>query len=221
MLAAVACAIGAVGTASAHVQVSPTVAAPGDPILVTLLVPNERPESTTKVTVQVPEGVIPFSFGTTPGWKRKEVTAPNGSISELEWTGKLDSDGFVAFQLLASTPDTPGTIEWKALQQYSDGQVVSWIGDAESENPSPVMRIDANAPRQNAGGEGAAGTEPASAGGGGNGGARGGSSAAASLSSSDADWLARLLALAAIAIGFAAIILVVRRRPVQDASQVS
>jgi hypothetical protein len=41
-VAAVARALLAAGPAQAHIQVSPTQAAPGDPVLFQLLVPNER-----------------------------------------------------------------------------------------------------------------------------------------------------------------------------------
>ena len=48
------------------------------------------------------------------------------------------------------------------MQTYDDGQQVRWIGPPESDTPAAVTAISASAPRENAGGEGAAADEDAS-----------------------------------------------------------
>jgi uncharacterized protein YcnI len=208
------------GAASAHVQVSPTVAAPGDSVKFTVLVPGETGQETTKVELQVPEGVLVFSFGESPGWKREVVEAADASVGSIVWTGRLAADGFAEFSFLAATPEQPGVLKWNAVQTYADGEVVRWIGEPGSEEPAPVTEVVADAPRQNAGGEG----EEASDG-------EGGTAteptatepsepeaepeptaAASEDDSGGTDWLARGLGLLALAAGVVAIVVAVRRR---------
>ena len=73
--------------AGAHVQISPTRAAPDDSVLFELLVPNERPQATTQVQVKVPAGVLVYSFEETPGWRRTEAKAADGSVGVITWPG--------------------------------------------------------------------------------------------------------------------------------------
>jgi uncharacterized protein YcnI len=208
------------GAASAHIQVSPTVAAPGDSVKFTVLVPGETGQETTKIELQIPKGVLVFSFGETPGWERQVVEAADASVGSVVWTGRLAADGFAEFSFLAATPDQPGTLKWSAVQTYADGEVVRWIGEPGSEEPAAVTELAADAPRQNAGGEGDEAT----------GGEGGGAAettatepsepeaapeptaAAAEDDSGGTDWLARGLGLLALAAGIVAIAVAVRRR---------
>lgn len=153
LLAGAALAMGA-APAAAHIQVRPAEAAPGDPVLWTVLVPNERDVATTKVELAIPDGVIPFSYEPLPGWKRTLTKNPNQSVRSVVWTGNLKPTEVLVTQFLATTPDQAGPISWKAIQTYADGQKVRWIGGPGSEEPASVTQISASAPRQNAGGEG-------------------------------------------------------------------
>ena len=121
--------------AAAHIQVRPTLVAPGDPVLFQLIVPNEKDAHTVEVTLQVPKDVLPFSFEEPAGWKRTNQLAADQSIETVTWKGKLEQDGFAQFSFLASTPDTEGDITWKAIQKYDDGSTVRWIGDARLGQP--------------------------------------------------------------------------------------
>jgi uncharacterized protein YcnI len=161
LIAALGLAIAAAvpAAAMAHVQVSPSVAAPADPTLFTLLVPNESDSPTVQIDLKIPDGVIPFSFEETPGWERTEQRTENGALDVVTWKGSLPAGAFVRFSFLASTPDTTGQISWPAVQRYEDGSVVRWIGAPDSDAPAAITAISADAPRQNAGGEGAG--EPA------------------------------------------------------------
>jgi uncharacterized protein YcnI len=152
-LAAVAVA-GSAGPASAHIQMAPATVAPGDSAKFTVLVPGEREQQTTRVALKVPAGVLPFSYENTPGWTRKLVEASNGAVDQIVWTGRLARDGFVELSFLAGMPERAGTLRWRALQTYTDGAVVRWIGTPDSEYPAPVTRIVEGAAKQNAGGEG-------------------------------------------------------------------
>jgi uncharacterized protein YcnI len=156
-----AIAFGAVpAAAQAHIQVRPAQAAPLDPVLWTVLVPNERSEATVRIELQVPPGVSPFSFEETPGWKRTLKLAPDQSIERIVWTGRVGPEGLAHFTFLATTPEEEGTIAWKALQIYEDGEIVRWIGDEGAEEPASFTSITEDAPRENAGGEGAEAAEP-------------------------------------------------------------
>jgi uncharacterized protein YcnI len=154
LAAAVLTAAALAAPAAAHVQVRPTVAAPGDPVLFEVIVPGERDAQTIEVTLQIPKDVLPFSFQDPPGWTRTNEEAADGSLESIRWRGEQAPDGFTRFAFLASTPEQEGDIAWKALQTYDDGHIARWIGAPDSENPAPVTKVTASAPRQNAGGEG-------------------------------------------------------------------
>ena len=164
--AVVAMAVAAIAaaSASAHIQVSPTLAAPDDAVKFTVLVPGERaPHRTDEVVLKIPAGVLPYSFGSTPGWRRTTRLGGNGAVGTITWKGLAEPDGFVEFSFLAATPPKPGEVAWKALQRYDDGTVVRWIGGPDAEDPAAVTEIRAGAPVRNAGGESPAGAAAATA----------------------------------------------------------
>ena len=203
--AAVLVTLGWTGTAAAHVQVRPSVVAPNDPVEFTVVVPSERPAHTTKVDLKLPAGVIPFAYGDAPGWRRRLITASNGAVERVVWTGRLAKDGYARFTFLAGTPEKPTTLAWKALQTYDDGTVARWIGSPDAESPAPVTKVLADAPRQNAGGEGAEA------------GAAGGATstptaaaAPATATADDTDWVARGLGIAAVLVALAGAVLALR-----------
>jgi len=193
------------GIASAHVQVEPRVAAPDDAVRFSVLVPNERSAGTVEVSLKVPPGVLPFSYERTAGWTRTLARNPDGSIDVIRWRGRLDSDGFVTFSFLASTPPQAGIIEWKAIQLYDDGKQSAWIGKPDSGNPAPVTSIEKDAPRANAGGESSEGDRP------GTGDAS--PSAGSDGSGSGSGRFAAGLGAAALLMSVAALAVALRRRP--------
>jgi uncharacterized protein YcnI len=147
--------------AAAHVQVRPATAAPEDPVLFEVLAPNERDERTIEIELAIPSGVIPFSYGDAPGWRRSLRLNQDESVRSIVWRGRLRPDGFARFAFLASTPSREGDIAWKAIQTYEDGRKVRWIGAPGSEEPAAVTTVAKRFPRQNAGGEGEGGTASA------------------------------------------------------------
>ena len=156
VLVAVLGAAAAAVPAAAHVQVRPAEAAPGDPVLWTVLVPNERDVATTRVELAIPEGVLPFSYEPLPGWTRRVTKNPDQSTRSVVWTGRLQPEEVLSTRFLATTPEAEGPISWKAIQTYADGQKVRWIGGPDTEEPASVTQVSASAPRENAGGEGGA-----------------------------------------------------------------
>lgn len=215
----------AAGSASAHIQVTPTVVAPSDPVLFTVLVPGERDTGTVRVDLKLPPGLMPFSFEDLPGWKRRIVRSRDGAAERIVWTGRAAPDGLLRFAFLAGTPEQPTTLEWKALQTYAGGYVARWIGAPDADYPAAVTEVRTDAPRQNAGGEGtangeAAGTtagdadpDEADAASGDASGAEATPTTVAASETTGNDWVARGLGAAALVVGLGAGgTLIVRRR---------
>jgi uncharacterized protein YcnI len=150
-----------VTTAFGHVQVRPAEAAPGDPTLFTLLVPNEERTPTVRVDLKIPAGVVPVSFAETPGWTRTERRRADDSIDVVTWRGSLAPDDFVQFSFIATTPDRSGAITWPTVQVYRGGTTARWIGPPGSDEPAPVTQVSGDVPRENAGGEGGEAAAPA------------------------------------------------------------
>jgi len=213
-LAAAAVTAAAAAPAQAHVQVTPTEAAPGDPVVFEVLVPGETDAHTTEVSLQIPRDVLPFSFEEVPGWKRTVEQGDDGSVAVVRWRGRMASDGFVRFGFLAATPEQEGDLVWKAVQRYDDGEEAAWIGPPDSDHPAPVTVVSEDAARVNAGGEGA-GAEPGS--GEDEAPAEQAPAPAAAAAPDDDDGggstLAIVLGGAGCALGLAALVVALRRRP--------
>ena len=215
-LLAVCVALFAAPAAGAHIQVSPSEAAPGDAVKVTLLVPNEEGKPTTRIELKIPPDVLPFSYEDTPGWKREVVAAADGSVDKIVWTGSLPAEAFAEFSFLAAMPEKAGDVSWKALQVYGS-EVVRWIGPPGSEQPAAVTKVAEGVPPQNAGGENAEGdgaattsnptetTAPAAE-------TTSAAPAASSSGDDDSDWPALVVGFAGLILGFIALLLVLTRR---------
>ena len=119
----------------------PAQAAPGDPVLWTVLVPSEEEAGTRQVELAVPKDVLPFSFEDAPGWTRRLRMNADGSVRSIVWRGRTRADGLATFRFLASTPEREGAIAWKAIQTYRDGAVVRWIGSAASDTPASITSV--------------------------------------------------------------------------------
>jgi uncharacterized protein YcnI len=167
--AALAVAIGAlstvvigVGTASAHVTVNPKEATQGGYAKFAFRVPNEKDTaSTTKLEVVFPTDKAPIASVSTrpiPGWtvavEKSKLATPlkndDGEITEvvskLTWTaaeGSAIAPGtFQEFEVSAGPLPEVDQIAFKALQTYSDGDVVRWIDEgAEADRPAPALKL--------------------------------------------------------------------------------
>ncbi|MFH0517503.1 YcnI family protein [Streptomyces sp. M41] len=154
--------------AFAHVSVQPEgTAAKGGYAVVAFKVPNERDNaSTTKLEVTFPAehplaSVMPQPV---PGWKAdvtkstldkplemhgKKITE---AVTKVTWTadGKGVEPGyFQKFPVSVGTlPEDTDQLVFKAIQTYSNKEVVRWIevpqkGQEEPENPAPVLELSA------------------------------------------------------------------------------
>lgn len=146
--------------AQAHVTVQPSRATAGAYTVESIRVPNEQDRAyTTKVDVQFPPGFASASYQSTPGWKvtvrksrpAKPIQTDDGPVTEqvsrVTWTADSKADGiapgqFRDFPLSVKIPDRAGReLTFKALQTYSDGQIVRWIGAPDADTPAPRLTV--------------------------------------------------------------------------------
>ncbi|MEU0118225.1 YcnI family protein [Streptomyces bobili] len=220
--------------AFAHVSVQPEgTAAKGGYAVVNFRVPNERDNaSTTKLEVNFPadaplSSVMPQKVD---GWKitviKSKLAKPlevhgrqiSEAVSKVTWTAedKGIEPGFVQqFPVsLGALPENADQMVFKAIQTYSNKEVVRWIevqkeGAEEPENPAPVLALSAAADDHAHGSSAAASSgksddaEPATA------------TTEASDSSDGTDTTARVLGVVGIVVGAAGVaygVLAGRRR---------
>ncbi|MFE9028699.1 YcnI family protein [Streptomyces iakyrus] len=154
--------------AFAHVTVQPEgTAAKGGYAVVDFKVPNERDDaSTTKLEVTFPTdhplaSVMPEPM---PGWKievtKSKLDKPlemhgekiTEAVTKVTWTadGKgIEPGYFEKFPLsVGQLPEDTDQLVFKALQTYSNKEVVRWIevpqkGQEEPDNPAPVLELAA------------------------------------------------------------------------------
>jgi uncharacterized protein YcnI len=152
--------------ASAHVTVNANTAVQGGYAKVTFRVPNESDTaSTTKVEVTLPADTPFASVSLKPvaGWTMAPVksklakpidahgTQINEAVTKITWTATGDAaikpGQFQEFDVsLGPLPQVPQVV-FKALQTYSDGNVVRWIdppaaaGAEEPQNPAPTLKL--------------------------------------------------------------------------------
>jgi uncharacterized protein len=205
---------------------------------ITFKVPTESDTATTtKLQVELPTtspliGVTPQDR---PGWKIDVATSPlnppvksgddsvTDTVTEITWTAAAPSDAippntFSTFAISVGIMPTTPSVTFKALQTYSGGQVVRWIGVAqpgqpEPDNPAPVLTL---APAGASGTGSSAGVSSAS----GPGVPAAPAQASTGTTTSGSDTTARVLAIVAIVLavvlgagGFAAGFVAGRRRP--------
>jgi uncharacterized protein YcnI len=143
ILAALATALVAAASASAHARISPSITLAKEGELFTLAVPTEQENATTTgVELSLPQGFSIDSFVPSPGWKRAVQQTGSGEdavIQKVTWTGgKVPTGEDAAFSFLA-TADASKTYTFAVRQTYSNGKVVDWSGPESSDTPSPTI----------------------------------------------------------------------------------
>lgn len=156
--------------AFAHVSVQPEgTAAKGGYAVVDFKVPNERDNaSTTKLEVNFPTdhplaSVMPEPV---PGWKAEVTKAKldkpleshgeklTEAVTKVTWTadGKgIEPGYFQKFPVsVGALPENADELVFKAIQTYSNKEVVRWIevpqeGQEEPDTPAPVLKLSAAA----------------------------------------------------------------------------
>jgi uncharacterized protein len=161
IVGAVVAALALAPTAAAHVTLQPSEAPAGGFTRLDVRVPNERDNAgTTKVEVQMPPGFLSVSTEPVPGWDAeltmRQLDEPVEQFGEqvTEEVGRITftADGeasaikpgqFQDFGLSLAVPEgRPGSmLTFKALQTYSNDEVVRWIGPPDSEEPAPQVEL--------------------------------------------------------------------------------
>ena len=150
-------------SASAHVTVSPTSLPQGATAELTFKVPNEESKAdTVELQLQIPTQypIAQVLAKPVPGWKitehtvtlAKPLTTDDGTfttaVDEIDWTGGSIPPGeYQDFQISVDPLPTDTTqLVFKAVQTYSNGDVVRWIdlstsSDSDPEHPAPVLTL--------------------------------------------------------------------------------
>jgi uncharacterized protein YcnI len=147
--------------ASAHVSVNPGEATQGGFTKLTFRVPNEKESgATTRLEIALltdtPLGFV--STRPTAGWTAvvtkekldKPIKTDDGEVTEavarITWTADegngIPPGQFQEFDISAGPLPTAEKMVFKALQTYSDGEVVRWIDEGENaEHPAPTLTL--------------------------------------------------------------------------------
>jgi uncharacterized protein YcnI len=156
--------LGFAAPASAHVTVSSQSAVQGGYAKVTFRVPNEKDDaSTVKLEVVLPESqpIASVSVKPLPGWtatpEKTKLATPvktdDGDVTEaitkITWTADAASavkpGQFQEFDVSLGPLPKVDQLVFKALQYYSDGEIVRWIEEPtpgnEPQNPAPVLKL--------------------------------------------------------------------------------
>jgi uncharacterized protein YcnI len=153
---AVAGALVSAPAAAAHVTLNPREWEAEGFARFAVRVPNERDNAnTTRVTMQFPEQVLSASFQPVEGWRRTvkmvELDEPiddegeqiTERIDTVTWTGgRIRPGEFQEFGVSFQVPNEPGTdLAFPAVQRYSNGETVRWIGPEDADTPAPVVTV--------------------------------------------------------------------------------
>jgi uncharacterized protein YcnI len=133
--------------AFAHVSVNPSTAAEGSFSKLTFRVPNESDTaSTTSVQVVMPDGLEGVRTRALPGWTI-DVERSGDTVTSVTWSGGEIAPGeFEEFDISVGPIPEADSLVFRAVQTYSDGEVVRWIdpvveGEEEPEHPAPTLTI--------------------------------------------------------------------------------
>jgi uncharacterized protein YcnI len=151
------------GSALAHITVTPDSVQAGSTDVLTFHVPNEEAKAdAVKLDVQIPTDhpIAQLLVQPVPGWTitvrnvtlAKPIVTDDGSfsqaVSEVIWSGGRILPGqFQNFSISADPmPTGESQVAFKAIQTYSNGDVVRWIdlqqpGQPEPDHPAPVVKL--------------------------------------------------------------------------------
>jgi uncharacterized protein YcnI len=112
--------------ASAHVSVLPRESAAGAEETYTVRVPTEGAVATTRVEIEVPDGVVVLEVIPQVGVKF-ETTMQSGRIVAITWSKDIPPKESAQFQFRARNPSGEVLI-WRAHQHFADGTRTDWVG---------------------------------------------------------------------------------------------
>jgi len=123
--------------AGAHVEPDPSSVAAGDAVTVSLLVGHGCDGAdTTKLEVQLPEGVEDAEPQAPDGW---EAEVADGVVTFTG--GPLDAHTELGFPIAFTAPSDAEELRFPTVQYCGDTEL-AWIGeDPEGDNPAPVVEV--------------------------------------------------------------------------------
>ena len=148
--------------AAAHVTLQPNEVPAGSFTRLDVRVPNESDSAgTDRVEVELPDGFAFVSYEPVPGWSAKvsreklpePVETDDGELTEqvktVTWTADdasaaIEPGQFRDFGLSVGLPDSAAAgdaLTFPAIQHYTDGETVRWIGAPDSEHPAPQVTL--------------------------------------------------------------------------------
>jgi uncharacterized protein YcnI len=148
--------------AEAHISLHPNTIPAGASATLQVRVPGEQEGAhVTKVDMLFPSGFTSAVYENVPGWSVKVLTqkvsppiqTDEGPVSEevsqviWSWSGPLGMVNNNQFIQLPVSVAIPGglagqSLQFKTIQNYSNGQVVHWIDSSLSaEHPAPRINI--------------------------------------------------------------------------------
>jgi uncharacterized protein YcnI len=141
-------ALAAAAPALAHVTLDPAAAPAGSYVRAALRVPHGcAGAATTRIAVQLPEGVYSAKPMPKPGWRltierrrlAEAVRSPHGreveeEVAGIAWEGgPLPDEQYEEFVLMLQAPDEPGgTLYLPVIQTCEGGRTDAW-----AERPAP------------------------------------------------------------------------------------
>jgi uncharacterized protein YcnI len=150
--------------ASAHISLHPNTIPAGAFATLELRVPGEQQGAhVTKVAVLFPSGFTGVDYQGVPGWSTRVIESKlahpiqedgetiDSEVSEIVWSwsgpaGEVSNGQFIDFPLSLAIPEDANgsSLQFKAVQNYSNGQVVHWIDPSLlAEHPSPRINVTA------------------------------------------------------------------------------
>ncbi|MDA0180468.1 YcnI family protein [Solirubrobacter phytolaccae] len=146
LLAAILLSLVLAAPASAHVEVRPTVARPGDTVELTFKVPNERADAaTTGLELFLPPGV-PAKVAPHPGWTSTDRGGGDIAFAPDTPAQAIGPGRAQEFKVTLGPLPKADRIVFKALQTYADGEVVRWIQATgpDDERPAAILDLSGN-----------------------------------------------------------------------------
>jgi uncharacterized protein YcnI len=151
------------GPALAHVVITPSSAPAGSAAELTFRVPNEEDKAATvELQVKIPTNhpIAQLLVEPVPGWTATVTTVTlatpittddgtfDSAVSEITWKGgKIVPGQFQDFAVSADPlPSGISQLVFKAVQTYSNGDVVRWIdlnqpGEPTPAHPAPILTL--------------------------------------------------------------------------------
>lgn len=160
--AAITLTLAVPAVAGAHISMHPNVVPAGAYATLNVRMPGEQAGAyVTKLDMLLPAGFTSVDYQPIPGWTVTEVDTKlakpiqtddgpvNEEVSQIVWKwtgplGKIQNGQFAQFPISIAVPANAAgkSLKFKAVQSYSNGQVVRWIEPGlDDANPAPTINI--------------------------------------------------------------------------------